>query len=165
MKIFKILSVLGGRSTGSKGRQGLCARARQGGSSLVEISIASFVMVVALGGILMMTVNNGRLSKAEEQVQVALATCRNKIEEIRSLPIEKVPELDGVGFRAHGAKTGFLLPLPDDVDGLPGEIEIVEQDRNGANVTYRVRSTLRWMGTTGAQEFFLMGLVGSRRVK
>lgn len=136
----------------------------ESGASLTELMIGLVVCVLVVGAALSMTVHQARLRKSDSEVELAMRACRNSLEELRSLPADDLPTMDGVGFDVPGTNgaPGGLTPVPGDTDGLVGEFEVVVDKTAGAAVLYRVTAKAIWTGSMTRQQFQLSVLMGPR---
>ena len=135
------------------------------GSAFFEILLAAVVGVVILGSVLTLTSSNGRRRQATIESSLALSAMLNSLEQVRTVPTAALPGLNGLGFDVPGTNGGprGLSPIPNDPDGLPGQLEVtVDQSLPGANL-YRVRARVAWTGVTGRRNLVLETLVGERR--
>jgi hypothetical protein len=138
---------------------------RSAGFSLIEVLGGTVIAAIAIPGILYTTVKVAMLRRADEERNLALAGCQGRLETLRDLPLAGVLACDGTGFAVDVDQDAVtdLAPLPDDADGLPGEVSVVVEEASGDEVLYRVRVTVRWAGQSGARTFWLETLMTDRR--
>ncbi len=108
-----------------------CAHTR-GGFSLLEVTVAIVVLLVALGGLSGTVLSTTRLSRSTEELAVADAAARQMAAELRATTFADVfaaynqgpfddPDGIGTGPGANFVVEG-LTPRRDDPDGLVGRI-------------------------------------------
>ena len=138
---------------------------REEGISLLELMISILAAVVILGAVLSAALHHASERKSNAELNLALVACTNNLEEMRSIPFEDLPGLDGEGFDIPGinGEPGGLQPLPGDLDGMPGQLTVVTDKSSGGVVLYLVRATVTWAGTLGRQRVELDTLMGERR--
>lgn len=120
--------------------------------------------ILILGSVTAVTQHAAQRRVHGEQI-LAMTTCRNVLEQLRSLPVTELPALHGTGFDVPGpdGQPGGLLCVPGDSDGLPGTIEVTVNRSSGSVVLYHVRALVRWQGTTRNGTFAMDTLMGERR--
>ncbi len=138
---------------------------RSAGSTLVEVLGGAVIVAIAIPGILYTTVQVAMLRRADEERNMAMVGCQGKIEDLRDLPPAGLAACHGSGFAVDVDQDSVndLAPLPNDPDGLPGELSIVVEEATSEKVLYRVRATVRWSGQSGARAFWLETLMTDRR--
>jgi hypothetical protein len=138
---------------------------REEGISLLELMISILAAVVILGAVLSASLHHASERKSNAELNLALVACTNNLEEMRSIPFEDLPGLDGEGFDIPGinGEPAGLQPLPGDLDGMPGQLTVVTDQSSGAVVLYLVRATVTWAGTLGRQRVELETLMGDRK--
>lgn len=134
------------------------------GMSIVELMIGATMVLLIIGSIITIVLQNSRLSQQDRELNLAFVACRNNLEQIRTMDIATLPALDGVGFdvRQSAGEYGALNLVPGDVDGLPGTFSVVVDKTLGASTMYRVRATVDWIGVQGVQKFELSTVIGAR---
>lgn len=138
---------------------------KQQGSSLLELMLVVSLVLVLLGGILTGVVSHQRQRQSTIERQLALAACRNTLEQLRSVDIADLPALDGSGFDVPGpdGRPGGLQPRAGDPDGLVGEIRVVLDTTAGTESIYIVSVGAQWRGSGPNGDLRLHCLLGRRR--
>ena len=138
---------------------------REQGISLLELMISILAAVVILGAVLSASLQHASERKSNAELNLALLACTTTIEELRSLPFDELPGMDGENFGVLdiNGNLGGLRPDPGDLDGVPGELSVTTDQSSGASVLYLVRATVIWSGTLGRQRVELETLMGDRK--
>jgi type II secretory pathway pseudopilin PulG len=141
------------------------APSRESGMSLVELMIALAASVLVIGSTTSMAVQQARMRQVDDEIQLALAACRNNLEEMRSLPLTSLPGMHNDGFDVPGSngEPGGLQPVPGDADGLPGVFSVTVDQTVTGETNYLVRATVRWTGVLREQTFELETVIGERQ--
>jgi|KBSSwiStaDraftv2_1062776.scaffolds.fasta_scaffold2366914_1 type II secretory pathway pseudopilin PulG len=130
-----------------------CTNGRSGerGMSLVELMIATVVMVVGLVGIMNSCVKLHALQRLDGEVAFAYRACMQTIEDLRAMPLASLPGMNATGFDVPGpdATTPLLAAQPGDRDGLPGAITVQQLASNGGRLLYRITAAAAWRGASG----------------
>ena len=136
------------------------------GSSLVEVMFAAVVVIMFVGALLMVSVQQGHHRRVNLETSLAMNAALDNLERVRSVPIANLPALNGTGFAIpgiNGSISGGLPALPGDLDGLPGEFEVV-LDQSSAGVSlYRVTASVVWRGANHARRISVVTLIGERK--
>ena len=129
----------------------LKARSGEAGLSLVELMIATVVMVVGLVGIMNSCVRLHAMQRMDAEVGLAYRACLQNLEELRALPLASLPAMNATGFDIPGpdATTPALAAQPGDADRLPGLINVQQVAINGGRLLYRITATAAWRGASG----------------
>lgn len=137
----------------------------QAGTSLVELVIASTIVITLLLVISTSTATQSRLRKVAEERNLAMAAIRNKLEGLREVPTASLLGLNGVGFDVPGTngEAGGLAPVAGDSDDQPGAIKVVVDASAGTETLYKVTLTVDWHGAAGNQSFAVTTLIAERK--
>ena len=137
---------------------------RQRGTLLVELTIASLLVVTALGAIITIFLGTADLRQLDREIYLAFEAARKALEEVRTVDIANIMTLDGTGFevKSDNGSNDALAPVPGDADGLPGSISVAVENTSGSTTLYRVTTTVDWRGSSGDQNFSLQCFVGDR---
>lgn len=127
------------------------ARRDEQGLSLVELMIATVVMVVGLVGIMNSCVRLHAMQRMDAEVGLAYRACLQNLEDLRALPLASLPAMNATGFDVPGpdATTPALAAQPGDRDGLPGAITVLQVASNGGRLLYRITAAAAWRGAGG----------------
>lgn len=139
-------------------------RHRESGTSLIEVLVATVILVVAALAVVSMCVQSNRLRTANHETMLALTACRNALEGVRTQSFVDLPGLNGRGFDVPGSTggPGGLRPVDGDPDGLPGELRVAVVDALAGETLYRVTALVQWLGCEGARTFQLETMVADR---
>lgn len=139
--------------------------ASESGMTLVEVTIATTLVMVLLAAISSATTSQGRLRRLAEERNLAMVAARNTLEEVRNTDFEVLPTLDGRAFDVAGSNggAGGLRPVPGDADGLPGRISVATDQSSSGETLYMVSVTVDWDGSGGAQHLAFSSLVAQRK--
>jgi type II secretory pathway pseudopilin PulG len=137
-------------------------QACQAGFSIVELMIGTVLIVVGLVGIMSSTVRLHGLQRMDTEIGHAYRACCTNLEELRTVPIQNLPGLDGRGFAVPGPDgvTPALRAVPGDADGLPGAIHVVLDQSIAGRRLYRISAVVTWQGASGRHSVDLMTLRG-----
>ena len=137
---------------------------RESGFSLVELLLLASIALVAILAVLTGVVQHSSHRRGTSERMLAATACRNTLEELRMVDFATLPGLHGSGFDVPGpeGEPGGLRPRAGDADGLPGEISIVEDQRVGSHVLYRVQVRVAWRGAV-TSTITMQCLMGVRR--
>jgi prepilin-type N-terminal cleavage/methylation domain-containing protein len=137
-------------------------RRRQRGFTLVEVSIASVLLVIGLLALAHVALTIRSMQRADEERALATGAL---LDELRSIETTRFSDLtatfDGVGFDVTlpGAATPALRPLPGDPDGRVGLVTIDAPDPpKDATELLEANVSLDWDGAFGPQHL-------SRRIR
>ena len=106
------------------------------------------------------------MRRSNEQLNMAFLACRNALEDLRALPFADLPAMNGQGFDVPGfnGEPGALVPMPGDVDQLPGEFIVTLDNSSNGESIYWVTLRITWRGVLGRQSFQLRILFTQRNV-
>ena len=137
-------------------------RCGEAGFSLVELMIATVVMVIGLVGIMNSCVHLNALQRLDAEVALSYRACLRNLEEVRAMPMATILTMNGTGFDIPGANgaTKALRAQKGDADGLPGEITVVRLATDAGRSLYRITATARWQGSSGNSTVELTTMVG-----
>ena len=123
----------------------------QRGFSLVEVMVAIVLTVIAFLAIMDACIRLQALQRLDSELSHVYRTCRTNLDEMRTMTLAKVRDLDGAGFVVVGSNgtTPILTPVPGDADGMPGRIEVREERTAGGRALYRIETSVEWVGATG----------------
>lgn len=153
-------------------------RFAEAGWSLVDLLLGILLALVVLASVTRMNLETARQRRTNQELDLAVASCQSKLEELRSLPVEELMSQDGRGFEVRDGKdaTRSLKATPTDPDGLPMSVAVRLEDSEGAaegvsggesddnkNKLYRVEVTVEWEGSAGTRSFKLTSLITNRR--
>jgi type II secretory pathway pseudopilin PulG len=140
-------------------------RTSERGASLVELTVMLVSVVVLLAGALSGAVSHSAQRRVHGEQILAMAACRNTLEQLRGVDFETLPSLHNTGFDVPGTngQPKGLPPLEGDSDGLPGRIAVQLNRSVSGAVLYTVRTTVTWRGATRGGEFSMECLMGERR--
>ena len=138
---------------------------RQKGSSLIELMIAALISLVLIGAVLSTVIQQGHQRQASAETSLALSAALNTLEQMRTMDEATLVSRDGKNFDVPGSNggAGGLTPQPDDFDGLPGQISVIEDLKKGGVTLYRVVATVSWTGVSGKRQIRLQSLIGERK--
>ncbi len=139
-------------------------RQRESGTSLIEVLVATVILVVAALAVVSMAVRSNKLRTANHETMLALTACRSALEGVRSQSFADLPGLNGRGFDVLGSTggPGGLRPVEGDADGLPGELRVAVVDALAGETLYRVTALVQWLGSEGARTLQLETMVANR---
>jgi type II secretory pathway pseudopilin PulG len=142
-------------------------RAVTAGFTLVELMGGVVIAFIALTGIFLTTMSVSQLRRVDEDLNLAFAACRTRLEEIRAMPFPSLPGQHNTGFAVDVDRNGNpeLKAPPGDADGLPGRVLVTTEATAGTSVLYRVKVIVNWIGVSGVRTFSLESLVGNRRAE
>ena len=89
-------------------RMRLEARESESGGSLIELVIATAIAIVLVGAVMHITVHSSKVRKADEELRLAWSACRNIVEEVRILPVDQIPALNGQGFDVPSSQAAIF---------------------------------------------------------
>ena len=149
-------------------------RAREGdapvrlddGLSLVEVMVAAVLVIVFVGSVLTLAVRQGAHRQVNVETMLATTAAIDAVERIRNESFATLLSLNGSDFDvlSVNGKPGGLRALPDDPDGLPGQIAVaIEEQKSGTYFLYRVTATVDWRGVSGARRIQVSTLVSERK--
>lgn len=129
------------------GRRGRRVRSRRAGFSLLEIAVATVLLMIAIGGLSGVLVASVRLNQTNRETALALSAARQAVETLQAEPFREVfaryntdPGDDPAGAgTAPGpgfAVVGLTAQL-DDLDGWVGEYEFPVAPGIGTSVELR----------------------------
>jgi prepilin-type N-terminal cleavage/methylation domain-containing protein len=132
------------------------------GFSLVELMIATVVMVIGLVGIMNSCVHLNALQRLDAEVALSYRACMKNLEEVRAMPMATILTMNGTGFDIPGANgaTKALRAQKGDADGLPGQITVVRLATDAGRSLYQITATAKWQGASGNSAVELMTMVG-----
>lgn len=132
------------------------------GMSLVELMMATVLIVVGLVAITDSCLRLHSLQRVDGELDLAARACRDQLEQLRMLPFVQLPARDGTGFDVAGpdGTTPLLLAKPDDADGRPGSIVVRQVRVAGSRRLYQLEAAVDWQGATGAHSIRLTTLFG-----
>lgn len=138
------------------------------GSSLIEVVLATVLVVVFVGALLTFTTRQGSHRQTNQETSLALSAALDNIERVRTVSATVLPTLNGAGFDVPGVTgaAGGLTAVPGDPDGLPGQLEVVTDPANpplGGAAIYRVAAVVTWKGVSGVRSLRLESLVTERK--
>ena len=121
-------------------------RPAETGFSIVELMIGTVLMVVGLVGIMSSCIRLHGLQRMDTEIGHAFRACRSNLEELRSKPISALAALNGTGFNVPGSDgvTPLLRALPNDPDGLPGQLQVTLDRNDAGRLLYRIRAVVTW---------------------
>jgi prepilin-type N-terminal cleavage/methylation domain-containing protein len=137
-------------------------RCSEAGFSLVELMIATVVMVIGLVGIMNSCVHLNALQRLDGEVAMAYRACLKNLEEVRAMSMATILTMNGTGFDIPGANGApkALRAQKGDVDGLPGQITVVKLATDAGRSLYQITATAKWQGASGNSSCELMTMVG-----
>lgn len=139
----------------------------EAGSSLVEVMFATVLVVMFVGSLLLVSIQQGTHRRVNLETSLAMSAILDNLERIRAVPFSSLLGLDGSGFdipAVNGSSSGGLEPLAGDLDGLPGEFTVSVAPQSVPGVTlYRVVATVEWRGASRARSLSMETLVGERK--
>ncbi|HZN40294.1 MAG TPA: prepilin-type N-terminal cleavage/methylation domain-containing protein [Planctomycetota bacterium] len=137
-------------------------RCSEAGFSLVELMIATVVMVIGLVGIMNSCVHLNALQRLDAEVALSYRACLRNLEAVRAMPMATIATMNGTGFDIPGANgaTRALVPQKGDPDGLPGSITVQRLALDAGRSLYRITATAKWHGSSGNSAVELMTMVG-----
>ncbi len=140
-------------------------RATEHGASLVELTVMLVSVVILLAGALSGAVTHSAQRRVHGEQILAMAACRNTLENLRGVDFDTLPSLHNTGFDVPGTdgQPKGLPPREGDSDGLPGRITVTLNRSVSGAVLYTVRTTVTWRGATRGGEFSMETLMGERR--
>ncbi len=123
---------------GPRPERGLAVRGRVEGFTILEVMIASTIILLVLVGLLSSLAKSQQLKQNTGEYQVALEAARQKFEEIQSTTYSTVfATYNNTNFAVTG-----LIALPQDADGRVGRVTV---DNTNANLLL-VTISLQWQG-------------------
>ena len=136
----------------------------QDGISLIEVMLAAVFGLAVLGGVLSLIVSNARLQRADEELVLAMQACRDKLEQLRSIDFKDLAAENNTGFAVGSdSLTRTLKARPDDMDGLPGHVDITVEDSLGSEILYKAVVRVDWDGVSTPGSFSMTGFLADRR--
>jgi prepilin-type N-terminal cleavage/methylation domain-containing protein len=134
----------------------------EAGFSLVELMIATVVMVIGLVGIMNSCVHLNALQRLDAEVALSYRACMRNLEEVRAMPMATILTMNGTSFDIPGANgaTKALRAQKGDVDGMPGQITVVRLATDAGRSLYQITATAKWQGASGNSSVELMTMVG-----
>ena len=83
------------------------------------------------------------------------------------MPFSGMAAIHGTGFDVLDIKgnPGGLACLPNDADGLPGQISVTVDQAAGAEKNYRVVLTVQWRGAQKNGRYRMQAILGERKVE
>jgi prepilin-type N-terminal cleavage/methylation domain-containing protein len=137
-------------------------RRGEAGFSLVELMIATVVMVIGLVGIMNSCVQLNALQRLDGEVALSYRACLRNLEAVRAMPMATILTMNNTGFDIPGANGAAraLQAQKGDPDGLPGSITVVRLATDAGRVLYRITATANWQGASGNSSVELMTMVG-----
>ncbi len=134
---------------------------RREGFSLVEVMLASVILVLTLVGFLSLTNYLFGLEEDSREVQTATAAATSKIEEIRAYAKESwgllLNTYNNKDFRVPGLEPATNSPNAD-TDGFPGKITITTDSAD----VYTVAVEIRWRHARRNQRLDLVTKITNR---
>ena len=119
--------------------------------SLVEVMAGAAVLLIAILSLAQVCVTAMQLRKTTDQKLAASNAVSIELTAVESTVFDDIiPSHDGRGFEVRGTRgnTEMLTPLPGDLDGMTGQIEVTPVvDGSLLHVTARVQ----WQGVSGNQ--------------
>jgi type II secretory pathway pseudopilin PulG len=136
-------------------------RGHAGGFTLVELMGGLVIAFIALTGIFLTTMSVSRLRRVDEDLNLAFAACRTKLEELRAMSFAALPSQHNTGFAVDVDRNGRpeLKAAPGDLDGLPGLISV------STEASSSVKVLVHWIGVSGVRTFSLECLMSNRRAE
>jgi hypothetical protein len=135
---------------------------RQRGTTFIELMMGVVLALTILGGAVTMVASNSKLRRTDEEQLAAFRACRDKIEELRSLDFAQLLAQHDADFVVDGPGKK-LAAVPGDADGRPGEVSVVEHEKVGSEIIYRVTVTVTWTGLSPRRSYSMSCLMADRR--
>jgi type II secretory pathway pseudopilin PulG len=152
------------KAPGGRLRRG---RRSAGGFTLVELMSGVVIAFIALTGIFLTTMSVSQLRRVDEDLNVAFAACRTRLEELRAISFSTLLAQNNTGFAVDVDRNGRpeLQAPPGDTDGLPGRVLVTTEATSGTTLLYRVKVIVNWIGVSGVRTFSLESLMANRRAE
>ncbi len=138
--------------------------AAEGGMTLIELTMSIILVSLLITSVVKLASQQATDRRTIEDSRMAFLACRNALEEMRLVPFEDYPTMNGQGFDVLGfnGESGALTLLPDDADGLPGEFIVTVDQSSAGETIYWITARVTWRGNRGQQTFELRRLMGNR---
>ena len=143
----------------------LWERAGEAGLTLIELLCGVSITIILLCAAMTGVAQHQAQRRVHGEQILAMSACRNTMETLRSVPITALPSYHGRGFDVPGqdGQAHGLTAVPNDLDGLAGEIYVTADRTAGTTTLYRVRTRVHWQGVTRGGVFEMECLMGERR--
>lgn len=128
---------------------------RRGGFTLIEVLIATAILVTAVLGLANVSVATGALRSTGVQKAAAIHAVERELAAVAATPFATIAAThDGRGFSVvlPGEATAALHALKTDGDGLPGVIHVTAPTGDPAHLL-EIKVEIDWQGRSGPQHF------------
>lgn len=130
-------------------------RARVGGFTLIEVMIATVILVTAVLGLANVSVTTGALHNTGVEKAAAIHSVERELAAVAATAFATIQAThDGRGFSVTlpGEANAALHALKTDGDGLPGLIRVTAPTGDPAHLL-EIRVVIDWQGRNGPQHY------------
>ncbi len=136
----------------------------EAGMTLIELTMSIILVSLLIISVVKLASQQATGRRTIEESRMAFLACRNALEEMRLVPFEDYPTMNGQGFDVPGfnGEAGALTPLAGDLDDLPGQFIVTVDQSSAGETIYWITARVTWRGNRGQQTFELRRLMANR---